>query len=61
MTAMQYSERDLRGAASAGVISGADLERLLAFFAEEPPPASPGHAAAVAKFNVSNLLWYAAP
>jgi hypothetical protein len=59
MMAMQYSERDLRGAASAGVISGADLERLIAFFAEGPPPAPPGYAAPVAKFDVANLLWYA--
>src|ERR1700692_3406031 len=59
MTAMQYSERDLRGAASAGAISGADLERLLTFFAEGPPPVPPRHAAAVAKFDVANLLWYA--
>lgn len=55
---MQYSINDLRGAANAGVIGAADLERLLAFLSKLPP-AAPGEASPPAKFDAAHLLWYA--
>ena len=55
---MQYSVNDLRGAASAGVIAAADLERLLAFLSKSRP-ALPGDASPPAKFDAAHLLWYA--
>jgi hypothetical protein len=52
---MKYSVGDLQGAASAGVISTPDLERLLAFLsARGASDASPS-----AKFDAAHLLWYA--
>lgn len=58
---MQYSEVELRGAASAGVISATDLARLLAFLSGAAPsrgtPA--GDAAPAAKFDMAHLFWYA--
>jgi hypothetical protein len=56
MTAMAYSEGDLRNAAGAGVIGASDLERLLAYLSNAAPA---GAVAPAAKFNVANLLWYA--
>jgi hypothetical protein len=56
MTAMAYSEGDLRAAESAGFISGADLERLLAFLSRKSPSSAPAPAA---KFDAAHLLWYA--
>jgi len=61
---MPYSEVDLRGAASAGVISATDLARLLAFLSSEAPssgaPATPaGDTVPAAKFDAAHLLWYA--
>ena len=53
---MQYSINDLRGAASAGVIGAADLERLLAFLSKSVPN---GEASPPARFDVAHLLWYA--
>jgi hypothetical protein len=55
----QYSEVDLRGAANAGVISPADLERLLAFLMPRQPAVQPGSAAPIAEFDAAHLLWYA--
>jgi hypothetical protein len=52
---MAYSEGDLRLAQSAGVISAADLQRLLAFLSKS----SSNAAAPAAKFDFANLLWYA--
>ena len=56
---MPYSANDLRVAADAGVISAADLERLLAFLAsgEVHDPAS--GASPPARFDAAHLLWYA--
>src|SRR4051812_32265088 len=51
---MSYSEGDLRGAESAGVIGAAELERLLAFLSTRSP--SSGAAPAV---DAAHLLWYA--
>ena len=53
---MHYSDVDLRAAATAGVISKADLDRLLAFLAKAEPARSPAPAA---KFDAAHLLWYA--
>jgi hypothetical protein len=53
---MQYSERDLRSAESAGVISATDLQRLLAFLAVQAPA---NGTAPRAKFDAAHLLWYA--
>ena len=53
---MQYSINDLRGAASAGVIGAADLERLLAFLSKSVPA---GEASPPARFDAAHLLWYA--
>ncbi len=53
---MPYSEADLRSAAGAGVISAADLERLLAFLSRRAPA---GTAAPAARFDAAHLLWYA--
>jgi len=55
---MQYSINDLRGAANAGVIGAADLERLLAFLSKLPSGA-PGEASPSARFDAAHLLWYA--
>ncbi|MGE9009107.1 hypothetical protein ACO2JO_11030 [Leptospira interrogans] len=54
---MQYSVGDLRGAANAGAIGAADLERLLAFLSRSPGSASA--ASPPAKFDAAHLLWYA--
>jgi hypothetical protein len=56
---MQYSEVALRGAASAGVISAADLERLLAFLSKGAPVTPASDAVPVTKFDAAHLLWYA--
>jgi hypothetical protein len=53
---MQYSDVDLRAAATAGVISTAELERLLAFLSGRSPATA---VAPAAKFDVAHLLWYA--
>ncbi|WP_407178749.1 hypothetical protein [Bradyrhizobium sp. STM 3562] len=53
---MSYSEADLRAAAKAGVISAADLQRLLAYLATGSPASL---AAAPVKFDAAHLLWYA--
>ena len=53
---MAYSEGDLRVAANAGVISAADLERLLAFLSKRSPLNA---SAPAAKFDAAHLLWYA--
>jgi hypothetical protein len=55
---MQYSIQDLRGAANAGVIGAADLERLLAFLSKLPSAAS-SEASPPARFDAAHLLWYA--
>jgi hypothetical protein len=55
---MQYSVNDLRGAANAGAIGTADLERLLAFLSKSRP-ASPADASPPARFDAAHLLWYA--
>jgi hypothetical protein len=55
---MPYSERDLRGAANAGVISTTDLERLLAFLSGDEA-GEPASGAGPAKFDAAHLLWYA--
>ncbi|QPF83401.1 hypothetical protein IC762_27370 [Bradyrhizobium genosp. L] len=55
---MDYSVRDLRLAADAGVISPADLERLLGFLASDRPQGQLD-GARPAKFDVAYLLWYA--
>jgi hypothetical protein len=52
---MSYSEGDLRVAENAGVISGEELERLLAFLSKRSR--SSGSAPA-AKFDAAHLLWY---
>ncbi len=54
---MQYSVSELRGAANAGAIGVADLERLLAFLSKSPGSASV--ASPPAKFDAAHLLWYA--
>ena len=54
---MSYSARDLQGAATAGVISATDLERLLAYLAGSVRV--PGNGAGRAKFDAAHLLWYA--
>ncbi len=53
---MPYSAKDLRDAAEAGVISPADLERLLAFLANS---GSAGTTSPPAKFDAAHVLWYA--
>jgi len=53
---MSYSEGDLRGAESAGVIGAAELERLLAFLSKRSPSSA---AAPAATFDAAHLLWYA--
>ncbi|MEN3349413.1 MAG: hypothetical protein V7632_3048 [Bradyrhizobium sp.] len=53
---MNYSAKDLQGAADAGVISPADLERLLAFLAQR---VSKDETSPTAKFDAAHLLWYA--
>jgi hypothetical protein len=53
---MSYSEGDLRGAESAGVIGAAELERLLAFLSRRSPSSA---AAPAARFDAAHLLWYA--
>jgi hypothetical protein len=55
---MQYSINDLRGAANAGAVGAADLERLLAFLSKSQP-ASPDGASPASKFDAAHLLWYA--
>jgi hypothetical protein len=57
-TTMQCSEDDLRDAAKAGVISAADLERLVTFLAKRQP-AMPADATPIVKFDAAHLLWYA--
>ena len=56
---MQYSVNDLRGAATAGVISPTDLERLLAFLSGAEARELAGGASPAAKFDAAHLLWYA--
>ncbi|VIO78353.1 hypothetical protein CI1B_73810 [Bradyrhizobium ivorense] len=56
---MPYSAKDLRGAADAGVISTADLDRLLAFLAQGPGQDAAGEASPAAKFDAAHILWYA--
>src|SRR5882757_6028173 len=56
---MSYSANDLRSAADAGVISAADLERLLAFLPNSETREPAGGAGPAARFDVANLLWYA--
>ncbi|MFB9266433.1 hypothetical protein ACFFWD_25295 [Bradyrhizobium erythrophlei] len=53
---MRYSDSELRSAADAGVISAADLQRLLAFLSARSPV---DDAAPAAKFDAAHLLWYA--
>ncbi len=53
---MSYSAKDLRRAAEAGVISPADLERLLGFLARS---GSAVEASQSAKFDAAHVLWYA--
>ena len=55
---MQCSEDDLRDAAKAGVISAADLERLVTFLAKRQP-AMPADVTPIVKFDAAHLLWYA--
>jgi hypothetical protein len=57
-TTMQCSEDDLRDAAKAGVISAADLERLVTFLAKRQP-AMPADVTPIVKFDAAHLLWYA--
>ena len=54
---MPYSISDLRGAANAGAIGAAELERLLAFLSKSPESAS--DASPAARFDAAHLLWYA--
>lgn len=56
---MPYSAKDLRDAADAGVISAADLERLLAFLASDAGQRPAGDPSPVAKFDAAHVLWYA--
>src|SRR5260221_9756701 len=56
---MQYSVRDLRGAANAGAISATDLERLLAFLSDREAPEPVSAAGTAAKFDAAHLVWYA--
>ncbi|MBR0714843.1 hypothetical protein [Bradyrhizobium liaoningense] len=55
---MQYSARDLQGAANAGVISATDLERLLAFLSSSVRAPESG-AGPTARFDAAHLLWCA--
>ncbi|WP_426436319.1 hypothetical protein [Bradyrhizobium genosp. P] len=56
---MPYSANDLRVAADAGVISAADLERLLAFLSRGESRELASGASPRAKFDAASLLWYA--
>src|SRR5215467_1907107 len=56
---MQWSESDLRDAARAGVISAADLDRLVTFLARREPTPPATDAAPIVKFDAAHLLWYA--
>lgn len=56
---MPYSAKDLREAANAGVISPADLERLLAFLTSSAGQGPAGDVSPTAKFDAAHVLWYA--
>ena len=61
-----YSLNELRAAASAGVISAEDLQRLIAFLPKAsseataaPAGRAPADLAPAARFDAAHLLWYA--
>ncbi|MGN1285456.1 MAG: hypothetical protein ACI4XG_02565, partial [Bradyrhizobium sp.] len=56
---MPYSAKSLREAADAGVISAADLDRLLAFLASHDGQGGAGDASPAARFDAAHVLWYA--
>ncbi|WP_375776267.1 hypothetical protein ACE103_31840 [Bradyrhizobium sp. ma5] len=56
---MPYSAKNLRDAADAGVISAADLDRLLAFLASHDGQGAVGDASPAARFDAAHVLWYA--
>ena len=56
---MTYSAKNLREAANAGVISVADLDRLLAFLASQEGQGAAGEASPAARFDAAHVLWYA--
>ena len=55
---MTCSEKDLRAAQAAGIISPLQLEQLIAFLAGRRPAEEAGGAAAP-RFDAAHLLWYA--
>jgi hypothetical protein len=55
---MTYTESDLRAAAAAGLLEGAQLARLLEFLRARGATAT-GEAAPAPRFDVAHLLWYA--
>ena len=55
---MAYTESDLRAAAVAGLLEGAQLARLLEFLRARGASAT-GEAAPAPRFDVTHLLWYA--
>src|SRR5262249_8126600 len=57
-TPMAYTESDLRAAAAAGLLEGAQLSRLLEFLRARGASAI-GEAAPAPRFDVAHLLWYA--
>jgi hypothetical protein len=54
---MAYTETDLRAASAAGVLDGAQLDRLIAFLQLRGGTA--GLAAPAPRFDMAHLLWYA--
>ncbi|WP_050630020.1 hypothetical protein [Bradyrhizobium viridifuturi] len=56
---MPYSAKSLREAADAGVISAADLDRLLAFLSSHEGQGATGDASPAARFDAAHVLWYA--
>src|SRR4051794_23197398 len=54
---MAYTETDLRAASAAGVLDGAQLDRLIAFLRERG--SAMAEAAVAPRFDVAHLLWYA--
>ena len=55
---MAYTESDLRAAAVAGLLEGAQLTRLLEFLRAHSASAT-GEAPPAPRFDVAHLLWYA--
>ena len=54
---MAYTETDLRAASAAGVLDGAQLDRLMAFLRERGSAVA--EATIAPRFDVAHLLWYA--